>query len=63
MQAAEHFAMHQATWSRLERGQGRYTPTLLKRLTAWLTPAPRLPEPAPDDRPPDAAAGPGLPTA
>ena len=40
MQAAEYFAVHQATWSRLEHGQGRSTPALLKRLTAWLTPPP-----------------------
>jgi len=63
MQAAEHFAMHQATWSRLERGQGRYTPTLLQRLTAWLTPPAQLAAPAPGDHRPEAAESPALPTA
>jgi hypothetical protein len=33
IQAAEHFKVHQATWSRLEHGQVRCAPALLKRLT------------------------------
>jgi DNA-binding XRE family transcriptional regulator len=36
IQAAEQCRVHQATWSRLERGQVRYTPALLTRLTQWL---------------------------
>jgi helix-turn-helix protein len=47
IQAAEHFAVHQATWSRLERGQGRGTPALFKRLLAWCSPTPLLPQATP----------------
>jgi len=39
MQAAEQCGVHQATWSRLERGQVRCTPALLSRLTQWLAPS------------------------
>jgi hypothetical protein len=39
MQAAEYFQVHQATWSRLERGRGRCAPALLARLTPWLAAA------------------------
>lgn len=46
IQAAEHFAVHQATWSRLERGQVRCTPALLQRLTQWLAMVPQTPSPA-----------------
>src|SRR5712691_10445420 len=38
IQAAEHFKVHQATWSRLEHGQVRCAPALLKRLTQWFAP-------------------------
>lgn len=40
IQAAEHFTVNQATWSRLERGRVRCTAALLKRLTQWLETAP-----------------------
>ena len=40
IQAAEHFQVHQATWSRLERGRVQCMPALLKRLTQWLAVAP-----------------------
>ena len=43
IQAAEHFQVHQATWSRLERGQVRCSPALLKRLTLWFTAAEHIP--------------------
>jgi len=43
IQAAEHFQVHQATWSRLERGQVRCSPALLKRLTLWFTSAEYIP--------------------
>jgi len=38
IQASEHFKVHQATWSRLEHGQVRCAPALLKRLTQWFAP-------------------------
>ena len=50
IQAAEHFTVHQATWSRLERGQGRGTPALLKRLLAWCSRTPLLPPASPPER-------------
>jgi hypothetical protein len=40
IQAAEYFKVHQTTWSRLEHGQVRCTPALLKRLTQWFAPTP-----------------------
>jgi len=40
IRAAEHFQVHQATWSRLERGQVQCMPALLKRLTEWLAATP-----------------------
>ena len=43
IQAAEHFQVHQATWSRLEHGQVRCSPALLKRLTLWFTAAEYIP--------------------
>ena len=39
IQAAEQCGVHQATWSRLERGQVRSMPALLKRLSPWLAAA------------------------
>ena len=42
-EAAEHFQVHQATWSRLERGQVRCSPALMKRLTLWFTAAEHIP--------------------
>ena len=36
IQAAEHFAVNQATWSRIERGRVRCSTGLLARLTQWL---------------------------
>jgi DNA-binding XRE family transcriptional regulator len=43
IQAAEHFAVNQATWSRIERGRVRCSPALLKRLTQWLEGVPASP--------------------
>ena len=51
IQAAEHFKVHQATWSRLEHGQVRCAPALLKRLTQWFAPLSSetsIPEPQTD---------------
>jgi DNA-binding XRE family transcriptional regulator len=49
IQAAEHFQVHQATWSRLERGRVQCMPALLKRLTQWLAATPT--DDAPDHDP------------
>jgi hypothetical protein len=43
LQAAEQCRVHQATWSRLERGQVQCTPALLTRLTQWLADPSALP--------------------
>lgn len=44
IQAAEHFAVNQATWSRLERGRVRCATALLTRLTQWLEVVPVSPQ-------------------
>jgi DNA-binding XRE family transcriptional regulator len=40
IQAAEHFAVNQATWSRIERGRVRCATALFTRLTQWLESVP-----------------------
>lgn len=44
IQAAEHFAVNQATWSRIERGRVRCSTALLTRLTQWLEDVPASPK-------------------
>jgi DNA-binding XRE family transcriptional regulator len=54
IQAAEHFQVHQATWSRLERGRVQCMPALLKRLTQWLAATPSGDAPDHDPQTPHA---------